>query len=429
MSRPIRVFTPGSSAPCAALLAALAAVAVSPAVRGQCQYEITAVIQGPECGIFGFPPIVGTALSDSGEVVGWYTACTIGTDEAFYWSAETGFVTLDRPPGVYAAKADELSEERTIVGTYSVTDIGLRGFIHHLNSGEWTEIEPLEGGAWTWAHAISPDGATVVGARTGGLGGGLTAPYQAYYYDVASSTYTDLGVMSGPSSKGYDIALSDTQVTVVGFTGTDFVSLNARAFVHSTGQTTVLAPIPGGLSSYGRDVNTAGTMLGGGRIEVKDGLILHRAFTYAKGAMELLPLLPGHNDSRPGDIDEFERTVGLSRAFSQPNDWRACLWQDGTVHDLNDLTKTDLPMILEGANSINSTGQILCNGELNGESVVVILTPHSLATADLNDDCNVGAPDLMLLLEQWGGVDKTADLNGDGKVGPADLAMLLSQWG
>ena len=122
MSRTIRVFTPGSSAPVAArgaapiagLVAALAAAAVSPAVRGQCNYEITAIIQGPECGIFGFPPTFGTALSDNGEVVGWYTACTIGTDEAFYWSEATGFVTLDRPPGVYAAMASDLSNEQTM---------------------------------------------------------------------------------------------------------------------------------------------------------------------------------------------------------------------------------------------------------------------------------------------------------------------------
>jgi hypothetical protein len=170
-------------------------------------------------------------------------------------------------------------------------------------------------------------------------------------------------------------------------------------------------------------------MLGGGRTEVKGGLILHRAFVYAKGEMQLLPLLAGHNDSRPGDIDEFQQAVGFSRAFSQPNDWRACLWQNNAVYDLNALLTTDLRLTLEGARSINSSGQILCNGELDGEFVVVVLSPVASATADLNHDCNVGPLDLMLLLEEWGEGDSSADFNGDGNVGPADLALLLSLWG
>ncbi|MCI0348158.1 MAG: hypothetical protein L0Z53_01925, partial [Acidobacteriales bacterium] len=41
-----------------------------------CGYEVTAVIQGPECGIFGFPPIAATGLSPNGRwVVGFYYSC------------------------------------------------------------------------------------------------------------------------------------------------------------------------------------------------------------------------------------------------------------------------------------------------------------------------------------------------------------------
>ena len=261
------------------------------------------------------------------------------------------------------------------------------------------------------------------------MDGGLIAPYQAYIYDVQGATFTDLGVMNGPSSKGHDVVLSEGQVTVVGFTGTGLTSLNARAFIHSMGRTTVLEVIPGGLSSYGRHVNNAGAQLGGGLTEVRDGLNLHRAFIYANGGMELLPLLPGHNDSRAGDIDEFQRAVGFSRAFSQPNDWRAWVWQNGVIYDLNDLLKTDVDIVLEGARSINSVGQILCNGELDGEFVVVVLSPLSPSIADLNQDCTVDQADLLLLLGQWGVGDVPADLNGDSIVGPADLAMLLSHWG
>jgi len=47
--------------------------------------------------------------------------------------------------------------------------------------------------------------------------------------------------------------------------------------------------------------------------------------------------------------------------------------------------------------------------------------------ADLNGDGVVSAPDIAILLGQWGGPG-TADLDGDGHVGPADLAIALGEW-
>jgi parallel beta-helix repeat protein len=48
--------------------------------------------------------------------------------------------------------------------------------------------------------------------------------------------------------------------------------------------------------------------------------------------------------------------------------------------------------------------------------------------ADLNADDDVGAPDLALLLGQWG-TNGSADLDGNGDVGSADIAILLGAWG
>ena len=78
----------------AILLATTAATAQIP-----CAYEVTAVIQGPWCPIFGFPPTTGRGITEDGAVVGHYTSCLIGPGEAFYWSESTGFVTLERPAG------------------------------------------------------------------------------------------------------------------------------------------------------------------------------------------------------------------------------------------------------------------------------------------------------------------------------------------
>lgn len=48
---------------------------------------------------------------------------------------------------------------------------------------------------------------------------------------------------------------------------------------------------------------------------------------------------------------------------------------------------------------------------------------------DLNDDGQVGGPDLTILLAGWGTDDELADLNGDGEVGGPDLTLLLAKWG
>jgi hypothetical protein len=45
---------------------------------------------------------------------------------------------------------------------------------------------------------------------------------------------------------------------------------------------------------------------------------------------------------------------------------------------------------------------------------------------DLDRNGTIGAPDLAILLGNWGGA--AVDLTGDGTVGAADLALLLSQW-
>ncbi|MCH8912959.1 MAG: hypothetical protein IIA33_05255 [Planctomycetes bacterium] len=60
--------------------------------------------------------------------------------------------------------------------------------------------------------------------------------------------------------------------------------------------------------------------------------------------------------------------------------------------------------------------------------------------ADLNNDCDVGAFDLALLLGNWGPCPEPctpgdpaqtcpADLNGDCQVEAFDLALLLGNWG
>ena len=56
-------------------------------------------------------------------------------------------------------------------------------------------------------------------------------------------------------------------------------------------------------------------------------------------------------------------------------------------------------------------------------------TVTALPTPDLNNDGVVNAPDLAILLGQWGPCESTCpDFNGDGQVDAVDISMLLGEW-
>ncbi len=60
---------------------------------------------------------------------------------------------------------------------------------------------------------------------------------------------------------------------------------------------------------------------------------------------------------------------------------------------------------------------------------VCVSTPND-CPVDFDCDGSVGAPDLAVLLGNWGLCPECeADLNDDGEVGPFDLAILLGSWG
>ncbi len=65
-----------------------------------------------------------------------------------------------------------------------------------------------------------------------------------------------------------------------------------------------------------------------------------------------------------------------------------------------------------------------------GTYTIQVTTQECAAIADLNDDCNVGSADLLVLLVAWGpNPGHAADFDGDGNVGASDLLVLLAGWG
>jgi hypothetical protein len=96
-----------------------------------------------------------------------------------------------------------------------------------------------------------------------------------------------------------------------------------------------------------------------------------------------------------------------------------------------DLT-TDWSFIAFGMteDALTITGYALRNSDLAWSPFVLDLRPTAQpCVPDLNGDGAVGAPDIAILLGDWGAFGSSSDLDGDNVVGPADLAVLLSAWG
>ena len=64
-----------------------------------CSYEVQIIASPLDCGL-GPVNTYGLGLNERGDVVGYYRCPLWDHTEAFLWTAEDGFVTLDRPAGV-----------------------------------------------------------------------------------------------------------------------------------------------------------------------------------------------------------------------------------------------------------------------------------------------------------------------------------------
>ena len=394
--------------------------------KAQCQYDVT-VLQYPINCEFGLPVITsGLSLNENGAVVGYYYCPTWEHDEAFLWTPEGGYVTLGRPPGVSSAIPTDINDQGVICGTMIVADVGFRGFVY--DHGEWTVLPPVEDmlGTWSSAAAINNDG-IVVGQRS--ITENLN-PQNAYIWSAAEG-FTDLGVMNGPNSAA--TAVSDMGV-VAGWSGGQG---NEEAFLWEAGRLTLLAAIPGGLTSRPSAVAdlaplSGPVLVGWGRMPMKGFPFgVSRAFSWEADDFTVLGSLPGHAHSAATDIRNRPRQiVGQSwNVDGNPNISHGFIWQNGVLTDLNALAETMPGLVITSAAAINSSGLIFANGSGTDGLVAILLTAVQSPLGDLDADCQVGILDLLILLADWGEADSPADLNDDGIVNIFDLIVLLSNWG
>ena len=223
--------------------------------HAQCQYSV-AVILDPECPPFGFSPTGAANVTELGAVVGTYRQCALGADQAYAWTSETGFNTLQLPPGVTYAKAAGANNRGMIVGSWLPDATGDKAFL--WQAGEWQTLPPASDGIFSGATAINGAG-QIVGHRDVD-----SATRRAFFWQ--DGVFTDIAPTFGTVSIAEN--LNEAGV-VVGWMGHG--TFDRHAFVWQDDFMVDLGPVPGGTTSIAKAVNGSGDVVGGGRIRSADG--------------------------------------------------------------------------------------------------------------------------------------------------------------
>jgi len=331
-----------------------------------------------------------SAINNSGDVVG-LSGTAQGTPSAstvfhvfFYRSgrmARTG-MTLERT----LREALAINDRGQVAGRFAASPKA--GHACLWAAGTQQDLETLPGLLETFAAGLNNRGQVVGGAAAVRDGAGKQPLAQAFLFSGGHMTLL-------PPPPGY------TEVVASGINDAGQVAMNAGLPPHPflydtrTGKWAALA-LPTGaqwgyasaLNSQGRAAGSAGTFIG--------TFSLH-AVLWSGGVATYLGTLPGAANSKAFALNGRGEVVGfadfdpsaageaigthlresnpLRRLFRTNFTRRAFVWRAGRMADLNDLIARDSGWTLAEAHGINDRGQIVGDGEHNGQQRAFLLTP------------------------------------------------------
>ena len=215
------------------------------------------------------------------------------------------------------------------------------------------------GGQRSWPSGVSADGQVTGGSMTSA---GATHPFR-----YANGAMQDLGTLGGMDSGGVGINQAGD---VTGWLNLPDGSY--RAFIHSQGVMRALGTLSGDGNSYGSAINALGQVTGSASVD----RVFQHAFLYTNGTMLDLGTVRDENSignsvgyaiNSLGDVTG-SFNVALADFSSAWNSYRAFLYREGTMYDLNSLVVSGLEgFTLTQATGINDHRQIAatgCNGQV-----------------------------------------------------------------
>jgi uncharacterized membrane protein len=404
-----------------ASLALSAAIAVSaPAIAGdECppQYEVTAIIEGPDCGDTTKRTLTAHGLNNLGWVCGEARDCDGGSnDDSWYWTPEKGLILLPKPAPYYSSKAFDISDSGYVVGTM-VADapvVKYRAYRYHIPTGNLVFIEPPRS-SWLGSEAVAVNEAGWVAGNVWENG---KNEFRAFRWDGRAM------VIAKPKLGPRAVARCMSSNGVIGGEMGLSVLFGAHPFLFDGASLLDLGLVPDAIGGTVADVQATGVVLA--TYLLLDGTVkLNHPFLWENGSATDLGLPTNCGNCVLKEMSELGEAVGACTVCSPPPSKRGMFWRAGTYYHLNDITIGSVPTITDGLD-INENGQVLA--DWNGPGWVVLSPIPCKKFADLNFDGAIDGDDLGILLGEWNEADSVADLNGDQRVDGADLGLLLSVW-
>src|SRR5215470_3550476 len=233
-------------------------------------------------------------------------------------------------------------------------------------NGAMTPLPPFPGGLNSYAAGVNNRGEIVGWAENGVADPTCNTAVQTLQFRAAmwapDGTMTELPPLPGDSTSAAT-AINDLG-QVVGISGPCGIAVGSFSALHSViWQNGVPMRIPdlGGQAwNTPTAINNAGTVVGFSLPAGQDGTRNFEAFLWTQdGGLVRLGKLPGDIRAEALGVNEKNQVVGLSRGG--PHLFRAFIWQNGVMTDLNCLTVPGSQFLLF-ANDINDNGEI--SGEL-----------------------------------------------------------------
>jgi cysteine-rich repeat protein/probable HAF family extracellular repeat protein len=315
------------------------------------------------------------AVNSHGEVVGWSLTST-GDPHAFLWlpapayGLPAGINDLGTLTGAGESVGHDINDFGQVVGSSSTGPEGEPGTVDHAFlwvNGVMTDLgAPDDDANTSFATAVNEAGEVVGGwtLDSGGIvyGSFLWLPNPAYGFPAGMNELT--GLATGAAT---DINISGQVVgTWYNDTGqrSGWAWLPSPAYGLLAGHTILSALVEADA------INDTGQIAATADVAGDD-----RAQVWESGSLTDLGTLGGDWSYARG-ISNAGAVVGESESDEPGDPPRAFLWDGDPIIDLNDRIPPDAGWILRhAARDINESGQIVGQGEINGENHACLLTP------------------------------------------------------
>jgi probable HAF family extracellular repeat protein len=230
-------------------------------------------------------------------------------------------------------------------------------------NGVMTPLPPFPGGYNSYATAANNQGQVVGWAENGVQDPTCDPAFQVLQFRAAiwgpDGQMQELPPLPGDSTSAAT-AIND-KGQVVGISGACGIAVGgvsaAHAVLWENGIPIDIGNLGGHTENTPTAINERGTIVGFSLPAAEEGTNHYEAFVWTKqGGLKSLGKPPGDLRSAAFGVNDREQIVGLSRGG--PYVFRALLWENGLMTDINELTLPGSPYLLY-ANDINDRGEIV----------------------------------------------------------------------